>query len=95
VIDAPPLDEGAVHDNKTCISPDTPTTEVGTPGTPATSTPVDDVEYAPVPTLFTAATLKMYVEPFVKPETVVVVVVDVPSANVDQLDPEFDEYCTT
>jgi hypothetical protein len=48
-----------------------------------------------VPTLFTAATLKMYVEPFVKPVTVVVVVVDVPSANVDQLDPEFDEYCTT
>jgi hypothetical protein len=43
----------------------------------------------------TAETLNVYDEPFVKPVTVAVVVVDVPSVNVDQLDPEFDEYCTT
>ena len=40
----------------------------------------------------TAATLKIYDEPFVKPVTVAVVVVDVPSVNVDQLVPELEEY---
>jgi hypothetical protein len=44
-----------------------------------------------VPALLTAATLKIYAEPLVKPVTVAVVVVDVPSANVDQAEPEFDE----
>jgi hypothetical protein len=30
--------------------------------------------------------------PFVRPVTVAVVLVEVPSANVVQVDPEFDEY---
>ena len=44
-----------------------------------------------MPALLTAATLKTYDEPFVKPVTVAVVDVDVPSANDDQVEPEFDE----
>jgi hypothetical protein len=91
VIDAPPLDEGADQANTTCASPVVPTTEVGAPGVP-TNTEDDEDEYAPVPALLTAATLNTYDEPLVKPVTVVVVEDDVPSANVDQLVPELDEY---
>jgi len=93
VIDDPPLDEGADQTNEICESPDEPTTEVGAPGVP-TSTEDDEDEYTPVPALLTAATLNTYDEPLVKPVTVAVVEVDVPSAKVDQLVPELDEYCT-
>ena len=91
MIDDPPLDEGADQTNEIRASPDEPTTEVGASGVP-TNTEDDEDEYAPVPALLTAATLKIYDEPFVKPVTVAVVVVDVPSAKVDQLVPELDEY---
>ena len=92
MIDAPPLDEGADQTNETCASPTVPTNEVGAPGAPTNCTADDEFEYTPVPALLTAATLKTYVEPFVNPVTVAVVVVDVPSVNVDQLVPELDEY---
>ena len=91
MIDDPPLDEGADQTNEICASPDEPTTEVGAPGVP-TNTDDDEVEYEPVPALFTAATLNTYDEPLVKPVTVAVVDVDVPSAKVDQLVPELEEY---
>ena len=45
-----------------------------------------------MPALLIAATLKIYDEPFVKPVTVAVVAVDVPSAKVDQVVPVLDEY---
>ena len=91
MIDDPPLEAGADQTNEIWESPDEPTTDVGVPGVP-TSTEDDEDEYAPVPALLTAATLNTYDEPLVKPVTVAVVVVDVPSANVDQVEPESDEY---
>jgi hypothetical protein len=87
------LEDGADHANATCASPVVPTTEVGESGVP-TNTELDTDEYALVPALLTAATLKTYEVPFVKPVTVVADVADVPSANVDQVEPEFDENCT-
>jgi hypothetical protein len=56
---------------------------------------LDAVEYAPVPTAFTAATRKMYAVPLVSPVTVAEVASDVLSLNVVQVEPLFDEYCTT
>jgi hypothetical protein len=53
------------------------------------------VEYAPVPTPFTAATRNVYAVPLVSPVTVAEVAVDVPSENVVHVEPLFDEYCTT
>jgi hypothetical protein len=68
-----------------------PTTDVGIPGAP-TTTEADTDEYVLVPALLTAATLKTYDVPFVKPVTVVEAVEDAPSVNVDQVEPESDEY---
>jgi hypothetical protein len=44
-----------------------------------------------MPELLTAATRKTYVVPLVNPVTVAVLDVEIPSAKVDQVDPEFDE----
>jgi hypothetical protein len=48
-----------------------------------------------LPTLLVAATRKTYVVPFVKPVTVVDTAVEVPSANVVQVEPELLEYWIT
>jgi len=70
--------------------PELPTTAVGALATP-TKTDDDADEYSPVPELFTAATLKTYDVPLVNRVTVAVLDVEIPSAKVDQVDPEFDE----
>ena len=53
-----------------------------------------DVDHAPVPTTFIAATRNQYVVPVDSPLTVALVAVDVPSPNVDHVE-LFVEYCTT
>jgi hypothetical protein len=55
---------------------------------------LDEPDALPFPELLAAKTLKIYGVPFARPVTVAVVLVDVPSANVDQLVPELLEYCT-
>ena len=55
---------------------------------------LDEPDALPFPELLAAKTLKIYGVPFVRPVTAAVVLVDVPSANVDQLVPELLEYCT-
>jgi hypothetical protein len=55
-MDAPPLEEGAVHVRATEVLPNVGVTEVGTPGVVRGVADGDVDEYAPVPTLFTAAT---------------------------------------
>jgi len=82
---------GADQTKGTSALPAVPTTEVGIPGVP-TTTAVDADEYELVPALLTAATLKIYDVPFVKTVTVVEAVEDDPSVNVDQVEPESDEY---
>jgi len=47
-----------------------------------------------VPPEFTALTRNEYVTPFVSPVTVADVAVETPSANVDHVDPLFDENST-
>ncbi len=59
MIEAPPLEAGAVHERLTWEFPAVPTTPVGAPGTDVGVTGVivlEEAEYDPVPTLFTAAT---------------------------------------
>ena len=57
---APPFDAGAVHDNETDVAEAAePLTLVGAPGTSQVVTLDEFDEYDPVPTEFTAATLKM------------------------------------
>ena len=80
MIAEPPLLDGAVHVNETCVSPAVPDTLVGAPGAAAGVTELDDAE-VPRPTALIAVTLNVYAVPFVKLVTVVAVVVDVPSAN--------------
>ena len=57
-----------------------------------TRTEAEFDEYDPVPTEFTAATRKMYAVLLVSPVTVALVEVLVPSANIVQVDPLFEEY---
>jgi hypothetical protein len=64
------LVDGATHVSATCPFPDVPATSVGASGTVAGVTPVDAVEYTPVPTVLMAATLKKYGVPFVSPVAV-------------------------
>ena len=52
-------------------------------------------EYEPVPAAFTAATWNVYDVPFDNPVTLADAPELVPSANVDQLEPESELYCTT
>ena len=90
---APPSLDGAVQDNEACVLPAVADSAVGAPGVVGrTRTEAEFDEYDPVPTEFTAATLKIYDVLLVSPVTVALVEVLVPSANVVQVDPLFDEY---
>ena len=64
------------------MSPKTPTTLVGASATVRGDTAAETIEAVPVPTLFVALTRNVYEVPFVKPVTVALADVDVPSANV-------------
>ena len=67
--------------------PNVPETPVGAPGTVRGITAADVADTAPVPTLLIALTRNVYEVPFVKPVTVALVDVEVPSANVAKPDP--------
>jgi hypothetical protein len=60
-----------------------------------TGVPLAVLLYAPVPAELTAATRNTYAVPLVRPVTVALVAVDVPSANVLHVEPESLENCTT
>lgn len=85
---------GAVQDSESCVSPAAADSDVGAAGTARGVALLDAAEKLPVPTLFTAATRNTYAVPFVRPVTVALVPVDVPSENVVHVDPLFDEYWT-
>jgi hypothetical protein len=72
----PPFDDGAVHDNATCVSPAVPDTAVGATGTAAGVTAAEAADCGPVPKALIAATVKVYAVPFVNPVTVKLVPVD-------------------
>ena len=84
VIDEPPL-EGADPDRPTCVLPAVVET-VPTWDEVVTGVADAELEYDPVPTEFTAATLKQYCCPFVRLVTVAVVPVEVPSEKVNQVE---------
>ena len=70
-MDCPPLLLGAVHDKATWLfTVLEPLTLVGASGTSQVVTLDEFEEYDPVPTEFTAATLKMYDVPCDNPVTV-------------------------
>ncbi len=71
VMGAPPSDLGAAHDTDTCLNPATATTEPGEPGTVGAcgTTAADGLLAGPVPSWFTAATVKVYDVPLVSPPT--------------------------
>ncbi len=73
-------------------APITAETDVGAPAVVAGVAASDSVEYEPVPATLTAATWNTYDVPFVRPVTVAEVKVDVPSANVDHVEPQLDEH---
>ena len=56
VVELPPSLDGAVQDTRAELSPNTPATAVGAPGTVAGMTAVDADDVEPVPALFAAAT---------------------------------------
>jgi len=87
VIAEPPVLDGAVHDTTDWpFSPPVPTTPVGAPGTVKRTTAELAVEAEPVPLAFVAVTVNVYDVPYVRPETVHVVVavvhVNEPGADV-------------
>ena len=59
VIVAPPLLAGAVHDTVAWAAPETPTTEVGAPGTASGVTDPEEADDELLPTLFEAFTVKV------------------------------------
>ena len=65
----------------------------GAPGTPVVAVAVLDGSL--VPALLTALTLNKYAVALVRPVTVAEVDAEVPSLNVDQVAPLFDEYSIT
>ena len=69
------------------MSPKTPTTLVGAPGTVRGITAVEAADTEPVPTLLVALTRNVYEVPLVKPVTVALADVDVPSANIEYAPP--------
>ena len=91
----PPSIAGALQVRETSVFPAVPDTPVGASGVVAGVTLELSVLKLPVPTSFTAATLKIYAVPFVSPVTVAEVKVDVPSANGVQVVPLSDEYSTS
>ena len=78
VIALPPSEAGAVQVSATEALRDAPVTPVGAPGTAAGAGVTGDeaVDSAPVPEPLVAATVNVYVVPFVSPVTVRVVAVD-------------------
>jgi hypothetical protein len=90
----PPLLTGAVQLAAICRAPATTRTLVGAPGSPAgVAEALDDA--VPVPAEVVALTRNRYEVPLVNPVTVAVVLVDVPSLNVDHDEPLLDENSTT
>jgi len=59
VIVAPPLLAGAVHDTVAWAAPETPTTEVGAPGTASGVTDPEEADDGLVPTSLEAFTVKV------------------------------------
>ena len=94
MIAEPPLLEGAVHVNDTCVSPAVPDTVVGSPGTVRGVTADDAAETIPVPAALVALTRNVYAVPFVKPVTVAEAEVEVPSANTVYVEPSVDDSTT-
>ena len=89
-----PPEDGALHESPTCPLPAVAERLLGVPGV------VDGVALAvldvdPVPTVFVAETRKSYSDPLVSEVTVVEVAVDVPSANVVQVDVAASLYSIT
>ena len=69
MIESPPVDAGAVHDNATCETPFIVTIDVGAPEVVNGVTALEADEYEPLPAAFVATTLNLYDVPFVKPVT--------------------------
>ena len=82
MIAEPPVFTGALHGKETCVLPAAPTTLVGASGTVRGVTAEDAAETTPVPATLVALTRNVYGVPFVKPVTVALADVEVPSANV-------------
>ena len=91
MIALPPLLVGADHTSVTDWLSGVPATAVTRPGVDRGVTDDEAVEYELVPAAFVAATRNTYGTPFDNPVTVADAVADVPSANVVQLAPLFDE----
>ncbi len=64
------MDAGAVQLRATEVFPAVPVTPVGAPGVVAGVTAAEGDESGPVPTAVTAATVKVYAVPLVRPVTV-------------------------
>ena len=90
----PPLLAGALHVNETCVLPAVPATEVGAPGVVRGVTAAETVDVVPVPAALDALTRNVYAVPFVKPVTVALAVVDVPSANTVYVVPSVEDSTT-
>lgn len=70
VIELPPSAAGGHQLTVALVFPATATTFVGAPGTVRGVTGFDGSDGGPLPTMFTATTVNVYVTPFVRPETV-------------------------
>ena len=81
----PPFEAGAVNATEARPLPGVAVPIVGAPGTVAGIADTGLLE-VPCPTAFTAATVKSYDVPFVKPVTVAVVEVEIPSAKIDHVE---------
>ena len=86
----PPLSVGAVQVNATCVLPAVPAIAVGAPGGDTGVTDDEAFDTAPVPATLEALTRNVYAVPFVKPVTVALADVDVPSAKVAHEDPSLN-----
>ena len=81
MIDAPPLEPGAVQETTDWpFTFELAETEVGAPETVDGTTAADALEAAPAPRAFVAVTVKVYEVPLVRPVTVQLVV-DVEQVN--------------
>ena len=72
---------GAVQVKDTWVLPEVPDTLVGCPGVVRGVTAADTSDTALVPAALVALTRNVYGVPFVKPVTVALAAVDVPSSN--------------
>ena len=95
VIVAPPLEAGAVKATVAVVDPvavAVPT--VGAPGGDTGVTEDEAFDTAPVPATLEALTRNVYAVPFVKPVTVALADVDVPSRNVVHVVPSVEDSTT-